>query len=1290
MNVVFSFDANPDVTRTGTLTIGGQTLNVTQAGSTYVPAAPVTTLVSSGLSYPFGVAMDGAGNLYIADTDNNAIKKWTAANNSVTTLVSSGLDSPQSVAVGGSGNVYIADTQNSAIRECTATNGQVITLVSSGLYYPHGVAVDGSGNVFIADTDNNAIKEWMPVNSNVTTLAASGLSSPYDVAVDAADNVYIADTENYAIKQWAAANGNVNTLVSLGLVFPAGVAVDGGGNVYIADTDDGAIKEWTAVSSNVTTLVSSGLYDPRGVAVDGARNVYIADSYDDAIKELPYAFVDPTPKTESYLGGNDALPAVLPVTANLLAPFAPTSDQSWLTITGTANGVVSFSLAAAPGNTRTAHISLLGQTIPVTQVGAATYSLGTIALLEGPSSGSNSVVLAVFPNSGPWTASADAGWLHLTAANQSGTGSANIVFSYDANSGATRVGTLTICGLTLTVTQAGSTYVAAGQQTALLTAGLNAPGDLALDGQGDIYIAAPFNNAIQEWNPANNGLATLISSTNFNTPYGVALDGAGNVYVADTYNNAIKEWTVADSNLTALVSSGLDHPLGLALDSAGNIYIADVQDNAVKEWVAATSSLITLVSSGLNQPYGVAVDAAENVYIADTYNGAIKEWTFANGNVTTVVSGLDYPYGLGVDGSGNIYIADTGNQAIKKWTAANSNLTVLSSGAIHGFGIEVDALGNIYYDDYYNPALYELPYAFVDASAKTEPSAAGSDVLPPVLPSAENLLPPFAPTSDQPWLTVTSVSNGVLSFAFSADAGPPRTAHITLLSQVITIAQNGSSYSLGTTLRLEGPMAGSDSVVLSVNPSIASWAATANSAWLHIGTTNQNGTGSTNVVFSYDANPGETRSGTLTIAGLTLTVTQAGSTYVAAGAVTALVSNGLSYSSGVTVDRAGNVYLSDYGNSAVKKWTVANNMVTTLVSSGLNGPEGLAVDGAGNVYIADNGDNAIKEWTVANNTVTTLVSSGLNGPQDVALDGAGNVYITDSGNSALKEWTAVNSNVITLVSSGLYQPNGVAVDAAGNVYIGDNWDGTIEKWTTDDKTLTTLVSGIGVDGVAVDGAGNVYIANYDNSTIQKWLAANSTLITLVSSGLNQPEAVAVDGTGNVYITDTYDNAIKELPYAYVDPTPKLESLAPGADSLPAVLPATANLRAPFAPTSDQPWLTITGITNGVVSFSFTANSGPARTANITLLGLTIPVTQGTIGTPPNLTGAQLLVNGVLQFSFTNTPSGSFTVISTTNLSLPLSDWTVVGAASNTAPGQFQFTTQMTTNAPELFYGVRSP
>jgi len=349
------------------------------------------------------------------------------------------------------------------------------------------------------------------------------------------------------------------------------------------------------------------------------------------------------------------------------------------------------------------------------------------------------------------------------------------------------------------------------------------------------------------------------------------------------------------------------------------------------------------------------------------------------------------------------------------------------------------------------------------------------------------------------------------------------------------------------------------------------------------------------------------------------------------------------------------------------------------------------VDGAGNVYIADTSNNAVKKWTLASNTVTTLVSSGLSDPTGVALDGAGNVYIANYG-GAIGKWTAATSNSTTLVSSGLSQPYGVAVDGEGNVYIADTGHDVIKEWTASNRTATRLISsGLHYPyGVAVGGTGNVYIADSGNNAIKLWAAANGNVTTLVSTGLNQPQGVAVDGAGNIYIADTGNSAIKELPNAFVDPTPKLETAAAGNDALPEVLPASVILLAPFVPTSDQPWLTISGITNGVVSFSFPINTGPSRTAHINLLGQTLSITQGVIGTPPNLTGVQMLGNGAFQFAFTSTPGATFTVLSSTNLSLPLSNWTVVGVATNTAPGVFQFTTQPMKNDSQRFYIIRSP
>ena len=294
---------------------------------------------------------------------------------------------------------------------------------------------------------------------------------------------------------------------------------------------------------------------------------------------------------------------------------------------------------------------------------------------------------------------------------------------------------------------------------------------------------------------------------------------------------------------------------------------------------------------------------------------------------------------------------------------------------------------------------------------------------------------------------------------------------------------------------------------------------------------------------------------------------------------------------------------------AIKEWVAASNTVTTLVSSGLAYPSGVAVDGAGNVYIADTFHNAIKEWVAASNTVITLVSSGF----DLTLWRGGGwrgqcLHRRHWYNNAIKEWMAASNTVTTLVSRDCLCPLA--------------WRWTARAMFT---SLTPQQRDQGMDGgqqhrhhAGVFGIestpwrgggrrGQCLYRRHGNNAIKKWMAASNTVTTLVASGLNYPCGVAVDGAGNVYIADTDNNAIKELPHAFVDTTAKTETAAAGSDALPVVLPATANLTGPFAPASDSPWLTITGVTNGVVSFAFTANpSATSRTANITLLGRPFP------------------------------------------------------------------------------------
>ena len=262
----------------------------TLAGSG-APGSANGTGTAASFNRPQGAAVDGSGNVYVADTGNNLIRK-IAPGGVVTTLAGSGapgntngtgtaalFNQPVGIAVDSSGNVYVGDSHSDLIREITP-GGVVTTLAGSGssgsangtgtaasFNNPFGVAVDSSGNVYVADNWNNQIRKI--TGGVVTTLAGSG------------------------------APGSTNgTGTSASFKNPNGIAVDSNGNVYVADWGNNLIREITS-GGVVTTLAGSGtagsangketsasFYGPAGVAVDSSGNVYIGDSQNDLIREI--------------------------------------------------------------------------------------------------------------------------------------------------------------------------------------------------------------------------------------------------------------------------------------------------------------------------------------------------------------------------------------------------------------------------------------------------------------------------------------------------------------------------------------------------------------------------------------------------------------------------------------------------------------------------------------------------------------------------------------------------------------------------------------------------------------------------------------------------------------------------------------------------------------------------------------------------------------------------------------------------------------------------------------------
>jgi len=247
-----------------------------------------------------GLAVDGSGNVFVADFGNNAVREIPSSGGyTMVTTLGSGFYHPSGVAVDGSGNVFVADMYNNAVKEILAAGGYTTINSLGGTFAgPSGVAVDGGGNVFVADSNNNAVKEILAAGgyTTVNTLG-SGFLVPYSVAVDQSGNIFVGEMEHptgqtIGVKEILAAGGytTVNTLGS-GFTALSGVAVDGGGNIFVADLFNSAVKEMMAAGGYTTVnTFGDGLTIHGGVGLDGSGNVFVVSG--NSVLELATAAVD--------------------------------------------------------------------------------------------------------------------------------------------------------------------------------------------------------------------------------------------------------------------------------------------------------------------------------------------------------------------------------------------------------------------------------------------------------------------------------------------------------------------------------------------------------------------------------------------------------------------------------------------------------------------------------------------------------------------------------------------------------------------------------------------------------------------------------------------------------------------------------------------------------------------------------------------------------------------------------------------------------------------------------------
>jgi trimeric autotransporter adhesin len=646
---------------------------------------------STTLYHPHGVAVDGDGDLYLADTENCRIRKISGG--AITNVAGNGscgygddgeatttrLYRPSGLAASDSGDLYIADSNNCRVKK---VSGATITTVagtglcdyggdggaatSAYLRYPSGVALDGIGDLYIADTLNCRVRK---VNgTTITTFAgtgscsysgdggaatSAGIDHPYGVVVGSSGEVYISDAYGCAVRK--VSGGTITTVAGTGgscayggdggaatsanLNFPASLALQGG-DLYIADTINCRVRKVSG--GTITTVAGNGscadsgdggaaasasMNSPFGVATSSNGALYIADTNNCRVRKVSSAIITTVAGNGSCGYGGDG---------------GGTTSSTLSPPNGVAIGDAGDIYIADTDNCRVRKVSE-GIITTVAGNGSCGYSgdggAATMAMLYWPRG----------------VAVSDSGDLYI------------------ADSRNCRV--RKVSGGTITTVAGNVSCAYYGDGGAATDAALSYPDGVAVDDAGVLYIADTASCHVRMVSGgtittfAGNGSCQYsgdggpAASAGISNATGVAVSTSGDLYIADYSNCRIRK--VSGGTITTVAGGGpnqisppcayagdggaatsadLYFPVGVAVSGSGDLYISEPSTSCRVRKVSG-GSIATFAGNGscayggdggpatsatLNSPSGVAVDASGRVYIADTANNRIRMVTTAS------------------------------------------------------------------------------------------------------------------------------------------------------------------------------------------------------------------------------------------------------------------------------------------------------------------------------------------------------------------------------------------------------------------------------------------------------------------------------------------------------------------------------------------------------------------------------------------------------------------------------------------------------------------------------------
>ena len=675
-----------------------------------------------------------------------------------------------------------------------------------------------------------------------------------------------------------------------------------------------------------------------------------------------------------------------------------------------------------------------------------------------------------------------------------------------------------------TVAGSGCTNGGPGASTAVGT-----PNGVAVDASGNLYFSDTDNHLVRKVDtkgtmstiagtcaPGYSGDGGPAAAAQLNQPYGVAVDAAGNVYVADYGNNRVRKIatdgtisTVAGNGQQKLAGDGVPAasspimtPRNVAVDANGNLYISEFQGHRVRK-LAPNGTIATTVGIGiagyggdagaataaqLNFPAGLAVDRAGALYIADSGNHRVRR--VANGVITSVlgptVSGttpLFGPVGVAIDASGTIYVAQgisAGSAAVGTYNTVGqwAAIAIAAGSGASADDVALDANGNLY---------------IAAGKQVWEKTLAGSGGAPSIIAGGASGIGDGGNATSAQLSTPWAVTLDVAGNLYIADAGHQRVRKVSATGQISTVAGTGASGSAG-----DGGPASAAQLASPFGVALD------NAGNLYIADTTNQRIREVGLDSTIHTVMGTGQSG---VGGEGLPGTQMP----------------LTSPRGVCTGAGAALYVVDLGNHRVLRMAGGAG-VTTAAGNGsqgnagdggparlaeLNGPSGCALDAAGDLFIADTGNNAIRKVTPDGN-ISTVAGTGtagfsgdggpataanLNGPTAISTDGNGDLYISDTSNSRIRMITP--DGLIHTVAGGtngpaITRPGGLVLDGSGNLYFAE----------PDSNLVVKLVPGTPTGTGPADGGSSQPLSTFS--------AANAASL---SGGPVAPgELIAITGT----------------------------------------------------------------------------------------------------------------------------------------------------------------------------------